>query len=170
VKIWNVNNGQNIHTMESAHSNGGLAVAYSPDGRQIGSAGKDGKLKLWNSQSGLLEQVIMVTADSWIYGMTFSPDGKAIATANADKTVKIMDRASGKLLKTLSGHTAEAYALTYSPDSKNIVSASRDNTLKLWNAETLNFNELVQRGCNLLDNYLESTPTLPLEQKQICKQ
>ena len=170
VKIWNVNNGQNIHTMDAAHSNGGLAVAYSPDGRQIGSAGKDGKLKLWNSQSGLLEQVIMVTADSWIYGMTFSPDGKAIATANADKTVKIMDRASGKLLKTLSGHTAEAYALTYSPDSKNIVSASRDNTLKLWNAETLNFNELVQRGCNLLDNYLESTPTLPLEQKQICKQ
>jgi WD40 repeat protein len=167
VKIWNVNSGQNIHTME-AHSNGGLAVAYSPDGKQVGSAGKDGKLKLWNAQTGLLEQVITVTADSWIYGMIFSPDGKAIATANADKTIKIMDRASGKLLKTLSGHTAEAYALTYSPDSKNIVSASRDNTLKLWNAETLNFNELVQRGCNLLDNYLESTPTLSLEQKQIC--
>ncbi len=169
VRIWNVRSGENTHTMES-HSNGGLAVAYSPDGKQIGSAGKDGKLKLWNAQTGVLEQVIMVTADSWIYGMTFSPDGKAIATANADKTVKIMDRASGKLLKTLSGHTAEAYALTYSPDSKNIVSASRDNTLKLWNAETLNLNELVQRGCNLLDNYLESTPTLPLEQKQICKQ
>lgn len=167
VKIWNVNSGQNIHTME-AHSNGGLAVAYSPDGKQIGSAGKDGKLKLWNSQTGVLEQVITVTADSWIYGMTFSPDGKAIATANADKTIKIMDRASGYLLKTLSGHTAEAYALTYSPDSKNIVSASRDNTLKLWNAETLNFNELVQRGCTLLDNYLESEPVLSLEQKQIC--
>ena len=167
VKIWNVNSGQNIHTME-AHSNGGLAVAYSPDGKQIGSAGKDGNLKLWNAQTGALEQVIPVKVDSWIFGMTFSPDGNAIATANADKTIKIIDRASGKLLKTLSGHTAEAYALTYSPDSKNIVSASRDNTLKLWNAETLNFNELVQRGCNLLDNYLESTPTLPLEQKQIC--
>jgi WD40 repeat protein len=113
--------------------------------------------------------VILVDIDAWIYGVAFSPDGKAIATANADKTIKIMDRASGKLLKTLSGHTAEAYALTYSPDSKNIVSASRDNTLKLWNAETLNFNELVQRGCNLLDHYLESTPTLPLEQKEMCK-
>jgi WD40 repeat protein len=169
VKIWNVNNGQNLHTMQ-AHLNGGLAVAYSPDGRQIGSAGKDGKVKLWNAETGALEQVITVTADSWIYGMAFSPDGKAIATANADKTIKIMDRVSGKLLKTLSGHTAEAYVVTYSPDSKNIVSASRDNTLKLWNAETLSFNELVQRGCSLLDNYLESTPTLPPDQKQICKQ
>jgi WD40 repeat protein len=168
VKIWNVNNGQNLHTME-AHTNGGLAVAYSPDGKQIGSAGKDGKLKLWNAQTGALEQVITVTADSWIYGMNFSPDGKAIAIANADKTVKIMDRASGEMLKTLSGHTAEAYAVSYSPDGKTIVSASRDNTLKLWNAETLNFNELVQRGCSLLRNYLEYTPTLTPEQKQICK-
>jgi len=167
VKIWNVNSGQNVHTME-AHVNGGLAVAYSPDGKQIGSAGKDGKLKLWNAQTGVLEQVIMVAPDAWIFGMAFSPDGKAIATANADKTVKIMDRASGKLLKTLSGHTAEAYALTYSPDSKKIVSASRDNTLKLWDAETLSFNELVNRGCVLLENYLESFPTLPPEQKQMC--
>jgi WD40 repeat protein len=169
VKIWNVNSGQNLHTMQ-AHLNGGLAVAYSPDGRQIGSTGKDGTVKLWNAQTGVLEKVITFTADSWIYGMTFSPDGNAIATANADKTVKISDRNTGELLKTLSGHTAEAYALTYSPDGKNIVSASRDNTLKLWNAETLTFNELVQRGCILLDNYLESTPTLPPEQKQICKQ
>jgi WD40 repeat protein len=167
VRIWNVNSGQNVHTME-AHTNGGLSVAYSPDGKQIGSAGKDGNLKLWNAQTGALEQVILVAPDVWIFGMTFSPDGKAIATANADKTVKIMDRASGKLLKTLSGHTAEAYALTYSPDSKKIVSAGRDNTLKLWNAETLSFNELVQRGCVLLENYLESSPTLPLEQKQMC--
>ncbi|WP_323260564.1 WD40 repeat domain-containing protein [Pseudanabaena galeata] len=177
VKIWNVNNGQtshslivagkNVHTME-AHTNGGLAVAYSPDGKQIGSAGKDGKLKLWNAQTGVLEQVIMVAPDIWIYGMAFSPDGKTIATANADKTVKIMDRASGKLLKTLSGHTAEVYALTYSPDSKKIVSASRDNSLKLWDAETLSFDELVRRGCVLLENYLESSPTLLPEQKKMC--
>lgn len=167
VKVWNVNSGQNVHTME-AHVNGGLAVAYSPDGKQIGSVGKDGKLKLWNAQTGVLEQIIIVTPDSWIFGMAFSPDGKAIATANADKTVKIMDRASGKLLKTLSGHTAEAYALTYSPDGKKIVSASRDNSLKLWDAETLSFDELVRRGCVLLENYLESSPTLPPEQKQMC--
>ncbi len=168
VKIWNVQNGQNRHTMQ-AHLYGGLAIAYSPDGKQIASAGKDGKLKLWNAQTGLLEQVIIVGDGSWIYGISFSPDGKAIATANADKTVKIIDLASGEFLKTSSGHTAEVYAVSYSPNGKNIVSASRDNTLKLWNAETLNLDALVQRGCALLDNYLEYTPTLPRDQKQICK-
>ncbi|PZO36980.1 MAG: hypothetical protein DCF19_20055 [Pseudanabaena frigida] len=169
VKIWNVSDGRNLHTME-AHLNGGLAVVYRPDGKQIVSAGKDGNLKLWNAQTGALEQIITVAADSWIYGVSFSPDGKAIAAANADKTVRIMDRATGELLKTLSGHTAEAYAVTYSPNGENIVSASRDGTLKVWNAEILDFNALVQRGCSLISNYLEYTPTLSAEQKQICKQ
>ena len=169
IKIWDVNSGQTLHTME-AHLNGGLAVAYTPDGKQIVSAGKDGNLKLWNAQTGSLEKVITVVPDSWIYGVSFSPDGKAIATANADKTVRIMDRETGELLKTLSGHSAEAYAVAYSPNGENIVSASRDNTLKLWNAETLDFNQLVKRGCSLLENYLEYTTTLSPEQKQVCKQ
>lgn len=167
LKIWDVNNGKNIHSMP-AHLNGGLAVAYSHDGRQIGSAGKDGTLKLWNAQTGLLEKVTTIDASFWIYGISFSPNNQAIAIASADKTIKIVDRVSGSLLKTLSRHLAEVYAVSYSPDGKNIVSASRDNTLKLWNAETLSFDELVDRGCSFIDKYLEYTPSP--EQKQICKQ
>jgi len=168
VKVWNVGNGKNVRTME-AHINGGLAVAYRPDGKQIASAGKDGKLKLWNAQTGTLEKVINVNTESWIYGINFSPDGKAIATANADKTIKIIDLDSGELLKNLTGHTAEVNTISYSPNGKYIISGSRDNTLKLWDAETLTFNQLVDRGCSLLENYLEYTPTLPPDQKQLCK-
>nr|WP_242018442.1 AAA family ATPase [Pseudanabaena sp. FACHB-1998] len=169
VKVWNVNNGQNVMTMESAHVNGGLAIAYSRDGKLIGSAGKDGKLKLWNAQTGILEKEISSEDGSWIYGLNFSPDGKAIATATADKKIKIIDLATGETVKTLSGHTAEVNSVTYSPNGKVLISASRDNTLKVWNAETLTFNELVERGCNLLENYLLYTPTVKPEQKQICK-
>jgi WD40 repeat protein len=167
VKVWDLNNGQNIHTVE-AHLDGGLAIAYSPDGQQIASAGKDGKLKLWNAQTMVLERDVTITANFWIYGITFSPDGQAIATANSDKTIKIIDPANGQLLKTLSGHTAEAFVVSYSPDGKTLISGSRDNTVKIWNAETLNFDQLVERGCNLLNNYLQSTDTIPPEQKNIC--
>ena len=167
IKIWNLKNGQNIHTME-AHFNGGLAIAYSPDGKQIASAGKDGNVKLWNAETSALERVIQVTPNFWIYGITFSPDGKAIATANSDKSLKIIDRASGQLLKTLNGHLAEVYVVSYSPDGKTIVSGGRDNSIKIWNAETLDFDELLQRGCKLLDNYLQFTNTVSLEQKNIC--
>jgi len=169
VRIWDVNSGQNIHTTTNAHKNGGLVIAYSPNGKQIASAGKDSNLKLWNAQSGLLEKKIIVNNNFWIFGISFHPDGNVIATANADKTIKIVDLATSELLKTLKGHSSEVNAVTYSPDSKYIVSGSRDNSVKLWNAETLNFDQLVQRGCSLLKNYLEyKTPPATPEQKQIC--
>ena len=148
---------------------GAAGLAYSPDGEIIASAVKDGKLKLWNAHTGALEKVITVNADSWIIGINFSPNGRAIATVNADKSIKIIDLATGEILKNLVGHTAEVNAVSFSPDGEYLVSASRDSTLKLWNAETLNFKELVKRGCSLLENYLEYTPKLPQEQKQLCQ-
>jgi WD40 repeat protein len=116
-----------------------------------------------------LEKEIIVNNSFWIVGISFHPNGKAIATANVDKTIKIFDLTTGELLKTLKGHRSEVNAVTYSPDGTYIVSASRDNTVKLWNAETLNFDQLVQRGCSLLENYLKNkTPPATPEQKQIC--
>ncbi len=168
IRIWDVNSGQNLHTT-NAHKNGGLAIAFSPNGKQIASAGKDSKLKLWNAQSGAFEKEITVNNNLWVFGISFHPNGKAIATANADKTIKIVDLDTGKLLKTLKGHISEVNAVAYSPDGKYIVSTSRDNSVKLWNAETLNFEQLVERGCSLLENYLKNkTPPASLEQKQIC--
>ena len=168
VRVWNLNNGQNLY-MTKAHTNGGLAIAYSPDGKKIASAGKDGRVKLWNAQTGALEKEIIVNDSFWIVGISFHPNGKAIAKANVDKTIKIFDLTTGELLKTLKGHRSEVNAVTYSPDGTYIVSASRDNTVKLWNAETLNFDQLVQRGCSLLENYLKNkTPPATPDQKQIC--
>ena len=171
VRVWNLHNGQNLYPIYpiNTHTNGGLAIAYSPDGKKIASAGKDGRVKLWNAQTGALEKEIIVNDSFWIVGISFHPNGKAIATANVDKTIKIFDLTTGELLKTLKGHRSEVNAVTYSPDGTYIVSASRDNTVKLWNAETLNFDQLVQRGCSLLENYLKNKmPPATPEQKQIC--
>jgi WD40 repeat protein len=168
IRIWDVKNGQNLHTIMNAHKNGGLAIAFSPNGKQIASAGKDSKLKLWNAQSGASEQEIIVDDKLWIFGISYHPNGKAIAIANADKTIKIFDVDTGELLKTLTGHRSEVNALAYSPDGKYLISGSRDTSIKRWNAETLNFDQLMLRGCSLLENYLKYNKTVSSEQKQIC--
>ena len=169
VRIWDIKSGQNLQTTMNAHKNGGLAIAYSPNGKQIASAGKDSKVKLWNAQTGAFVKEIIVNNNFWVFGISFHPNGRAIATANADKTIKIFDLTSGELLKTLTGHSSEVNAVTYSPDGKYIVSGSRDNSVKLWNAETLNFDQLIEKGCSLLANYLQyKTPPATPEQKQIC--
>jgi len=170
VKVWDVASGQVVHDIAKAHgNNGGLWVAYSHNGKSIGSVGKDGKLKLWDSQSGKLQiEVAVNNKDFWIFGLSFSPDDRNVAVANSDKTIKIFDTTSGELLKTLTGHNAEVHALSYSPDGEYVVSASRDSTLKLWKAETLPFDQLVQRGCSLLQDYLQNSPNS--KSQKICRQ
>jgi WD40 repeat protein len=101
----------------------------------------------------------MVNSEAmWIYGIAFSPDGAAIAAGNADKSIKIYDINNGQILKTLTGHNAEVHAIAFSPDSQNLVSVSRDNSIKIWNAETLNFSELVARGCQMLKAHTANSP------------
>lgn len=171
VMVRDVASGKSVLNIDNAHTNnGGLWVVYSHNGKYIGSVGKDGKFKLWNSQSGKLEREITVNVkdkNSWIYGLSFSPDDRNVAVANADKTIKIFDTISGELLKTLEGHTAEVHAVSYSPDGEYVVSASRDSTLKLWKAETLDFDKLVQRGCSLLRDYLQNGSN-SADRQEIC--
>lgn len=158
LQIWDVATGKG-RTITKAHKNGGLAVAYSPDGKLIASSGKDGWIKIWDAATGTIRQEIMVNSEAmWIYGIAFSPDGAAIAAGNADKSIKIYDINNGQILKTLTGHNAEVHAIAFSPDSQNLVSVSRDNSIKIWNAETLNFSELVARGCQMLKAHTANSP------------
>ncbi len=158
VKIWDVATGK-ARSIPKAHNNGGLAVAYSPDGKLIASSGKDSKIKIWDAATGTLRREIMVNNEvMWIYGIAFSPDGKAIASGNADKSIKIYDINNGQILKTLTAHNAEVHAIAFSPDQQNLISVSRDNSIKIWNAETLNFDQLVARGCQMLKAHVENSP------------
>ncbi|MDX2255825.1 MAG: hypothetical protein NW214_09940 [Pseudanabaenaceae cyanobacterium bins.39] len=167
IRIWEVQTGKSL-VINDVHTNGGLAIAYSPDGKLIASVGKDGKLKLWEPQTGkLIKEIVMDRANTWSYGLAFHPNGQVIAVGNADKSIKIFDTKSGNLLKTLSAHTAEVNAIAFSPDGQKVVSASRDSTLRLWNAETLDFRGLVDRGCQLLQDYLENSTNS--ERSNICQ-
>jgi WD40 repeat protein len=59
------------------------AVAYSPDGRTLATAGKDGMVKLWELPSGK-ERATLPAAEGWrryIRRLAFSPDGTLLAAA-----------------------------------------------------------------------------------------
>ncbi|MBW4523372.1 MAG: PD40 domain-containing protein [Scytolyngbya sp. HA4215-MV1] len=116
------------------HTNWVWDIAFSPDGRWLASASRDGTLRLWNVQDG---QAIYVldghTHD--VYGLVISADGQWLISSGQDNTVRLWHLQSGQSLKTLRGYTGGIHSLSLSPDGQLLASSRQDETIQLWHLQ-----------------------------------
>ncbi len=104
-------------------------------GGDLYSVGKDARIKRWDTDFQLLNEVIgHIYA---IHDIQFSPDGKWFATASMDKTVKVWESETLTLRKVLDasrhgGHKNSVNKLIWSSFDDLLVSASDDKNLSIW--------------------------------------
>jgi len=110
-------------------------IAFSGFGDLIGTAGKDGVVKVWETGSGQ-EIVSLEDHDGPVNAVTFSPDGVSMATGGEDGTVRLWDAYGGLPLATLCELASPITALAYNPKGNWLAAASRKGSLQIWEMET----------------------------------
>ena len=105
------------------------ALAFTPDGKQLLSAGNDTAVFVWNVATG--EHVrSFASHDQPVRALAIEPDGDRVAIL-VDGSVELWSLARGTRLAVLGSHVD---ALAIDPRTGAIAGASRDGSLRLWDA------------------------------------
>lgn len=125
---WKIGDCTQVLTL--SHRSGVSAVAYSPDGTRIASAGVDSSAKIWSASAGDL-LLTYSGHDTALGPLAFSPDGTRIVSGDGNGVIRIWDAGTGALIASCRHFGLSA--LAFSPDGHKVASAG-DTTVKVWDA------------------------------------
>ena len=125
------------------HADRVTGVSFSPDGRRLATASRDGTVKVWNLDNG--REFLTYRGHRkgepdganvlGVPNVAFAPDGKTVASSGG-KVLHVWDAATGELKQTLAGHAAPARGLSFTPDGKHLVSGGDDRKVIVWDLAT----------------------------------
>lgn len=115
----------------SGHSDGVLALAFSPCGRFLATGGEDNSVRLWSVPDGIEIQDIKAHEGD-VRALAFDQVGDVFASGSWDKSVKIWRISDSSTIASSSKHEGPVNALSFSADGKSLFSGSDDGTVKVY--------------------------------------
>ncbi len=166
IKLWKPDSP--LPETLKGHSGIVTGVAFNSRGDIIASTSHDNTVKLWKPHkfwkpdSPLPET--LKGHSGIVTGVAFNSRGDMIASTSHDNTIKLW-KPDGTLIHTLLGHKHRVGYLAFSPNDDVLLTISDDKTLKLWN---FNLDNLLERSCNWVSNYLKNNPNVTEDERRIC--
>jgi WD40 repeat protein len=154
LKLWDTTTDKVVRTLDDSGLDAptGVPVAFSPDGKHVGGAARDGEVKIWETATGKVEHTL-AGSDARSVDLSpvaFSPDSKMIAAGSLG-SLMVWDVATAKKLLVINGaHANGVVSIAFSPDGKRLVSTGNrphrqaegeanppvdDGEVKVWDAD-----------------------------------
>jgi WD40 repeat protein len=141
VRLWDVTSGKKLldipgqpptppNTLPGPR-NTVLALAFTPDNKQLALGGTDAQLHLVNIADGKIVRSFPGHASS-VTSLVFHPSGTLLVSGSKDRTVRLWNPANAQPIKTLEGHTAWVEGVTFLAQGTRLASVGADQTVRLW--------------------------------------
>jgi WD40 repeat protein len=106
-------------------------AAFSPDGRFLAVAGRNGKIRILSAHDGATLQDIL-SEDPQIRGLAFSPAGELLAVGGDSRDVTVWSTSSGELVHRFDVRPAKVRALAFLSEEE-LICGGTDDRLIVWN-------------------------------------
>ena len=130
-RVWDVSQQIQIRSLQHISDRARSqikAVAFSPNGQQLATAGVH--VKLWDTRSW--SEIATLEHNEWAFALAFSPDGRLLATGDNRGQVNVWNLQRQQTVTQRHADAKFVSAVQFSPNNRFLAGAGHYGEIQLW--------------------------------------